>query len=124
MHDVVEELGADGRPGGVGIVVRLDDGGESGVEPGDDAGVNLCPLGVEEHGARVDGAVDMIFDAELAEHNVEEGAPDGEVGVANTQSHRDMSLDVDQLRRRGCDGDRCGDAKWVAIVRAGARRHG
>ena len=77
MHDVVEELGADGRPGGVGIVAWLDDGGEqvggeSGVEPGDDAGVDLRPLGVEEHGARVDGAVDMIFDAELAEHNVEE----------------------------------------------------
>ena len=28
LHNVVKELGADGRPGGVGIVVWLDDGGE------------------------------------------------------------------------------------------------
>ena len=84
------------------------------------------PSGIGDRGpvAILNRAVDVILDVELAEHNVEEGAPDGEVGVANTQSHRDMSLDVDQLRRRGCDGDRCGDAKWVAIVRAGARRHG
>ena len=102
MHDVVKEVGADGRPGGVGIVVRLDDGGEqfggeSGVEPGDDAGVDLL-VGVEEHGSCVDHAIDMILDAELAEHNVE-GAPNSEVGVADTKGHRNMRLDVDQLRR-------------------------
>ena len=48
IHDVVEELVGDGGPGGVGVVGRLDDGGEEvggerGVEPGDNASIDLRP---------------------------------------------------------------------------------
>ena len=124
------ELRSDGRPGGVGVVVWLDDGreevgGERGVEPRNNAGVHLCPFGVGDHGVRVHRAVDVILDAELAEEDVEEGAPDGEVRVADTESDRDMRLDVDELCCRCRDGHgRCG--KRVAAVVRGptARRHG
>jgi len=60
LHIVVEDLGADG-----GVVARLDDhqkefSGNSGVEPRDDAGVDLHPLGIDEHGASIDYVVDAI----------------------------------------------------------------
>lgn len=94
IHDVVEELVGDGGPGGVGIVGRLDDdgeevGGERGVEPGDDASIDLRPLGVVKH------QVDVVEDTELAERDEEEGAPCAEVGVAEIKHHGNVGLDVD-----------------------------
>lgn len=59
MQDVVEELRADGGPDVEGGIVGLDDGseevgGEGGVEPGDDADIDLGPLGVTKHGGGED----------------------------------------------------------------------
>jgi len=72
-----------------------------------------------------ESTVDVILDAELVEHDVEECAPNGEVRVADAEGDRDVRLDVDELCCRRRDGHRrCG--KGVAAVVRGprARRHG
>lgn len=97
LQDVVEELRSDCSPGSVGVVIRLDDRPEEirregGVEPGDDGGVDLCPLGVGEHGAWIDRAVDVIHEPELAEGDGEEGTPDAEVGGAEVEDDGNMGL--------------------------------
>ena len=63
----------------VGFDRQQEVGGEGGVEPRDDAGVNLHPLMVMAHLACFSGAINMIEEAELAEGNVEEGTPGAEV---------------------------------------------
>ena len=128
LDDVVKKLGADGVPGGVSVVVQLDHsgeevGGECGVKPGDDAGVDLHPLGVVELEVGVSRAVDVIEEAELAESNGEEGAPGAEGGVAEIKDHGNMGLDVNELRCRRRDGHRA-CREGVDIVGGDrARRH-
>ena len=129
IHDVVEELVGDGGPGGVGVVGRLDDSGEEvrgehGVEPGDDASIDLRPLGVVKHQVGEPSAVDVVEDTELAERDEEEGAPCAEVGVTEIKHHGYVGLDVDQLS--GGSRDRyCGSSgERVGARRARAGGHG
>lgn len=63
------------------------------AEPGDDAVVDLQPLGVMPHRLGIDGAVDMIGDPEFAEGGVEDGRPDLEVGVAVVQHDGNVTTD-------------------------------
>ena len=110
LDHVVEELGGDGRPDGVGGVVGLDHGGEQvigegGVDPGNDTCVDLGPLRIEDLHLRVDGAIDMIQKTELLEGVGEERAPGAVVGSDEIKNDRNMGLDADELGGGGVDGD-------------------
>jgi hypothetical protein len=77
LRRIVEEEAAYGVPGGVhsGTTQQhhVADGlGHSEVDPRDDAMVDLGPLGVEHTSLGVDGAVNMVHEAELAEGEFEE----------------------------------------------------
>ena len=97
---------------------------ESGVEPGDNAGVDLRPLGIVKHQVREPGAVDVVEDAELAERDEEEGAPCAEVGVAKIKRDGNVGLDVDQLSS-GSRDRYCGSSgERVGARRARAGGHG
>jgi hypothetical protein len=84
LHGVVDEEPTNRHPQGVGGGFRHLNhghqlGGDAVIQPRDDGAVNLHPLGVMEHHGGVDGAVDVVGDAKLAEHGVEEQAPGGKV---------------------------------------------
>lgn len=71
LEAVVEELAGDRRSGSVGRGARVVDVapnvlGHSGVEPGDDARVDLEPFRVVEHGSGVNRAVDMADQAQTS----------------------------------------------------------
>jgi hypothetical protein len=49
--------------------------GHGEVNPGGDAMVDLCPRMVVQHGLCINGAVDMIEEAEFAESELKKGTP-------------------------------------------------
>lgn len=116
-------------PGGVGVIFRLEHGrekvvGEHGVEPGDDANINLRPLGVVAHVEGVGGAVDVVDEAKLEEGDVEEGSPGAKVGaVANIKGDGDMCIDVDELRCGRRDSHRWSREGVGVVGGAGAGGH-
>jgi hypothetical protein len=84
LHGVVDEEPTNRHPQGVGGGFRHLNhghqlGGDAVIQPRDDGAVNLHPLGIMEHHGGVDGAIDVVGDAKLAEHGVEEHAPGGKV---------------------------------------------
>lgn len=65
----------------------------------------------------------MVDQAELAEGDVEVGAPGAELGVVEIQSHRDVRVDVDELRHGRRDGYGAGSEgvhEIIIIIRDGA----
>lgn len=86
LQIVVEELAADCRPDIMCRTARLVHGvheclGNGGVEPRDNGGVDLQPHRIMAHEDGVDGAVNVILQAELLKGEVEERAPLPEVGL-------------------------------------------
>jgi len=103
---VVEELACDrsldGVGGGVGAIdIILDLLGDCGVEPGDDAGINLEPLCVVDHGSGVHRAVDVVEEAEFFEGHLKEGTPLPEVALVGGENYGDMAMDVQHHEGRG-----------------------
>jgi hypothetical protein len=104
LQAIVEELARDRRPRGVGsgarpVDVVLDFLGDGGVEPGDNAGVYLEPLWIIDHGGGVDGAVDVVDEAEFLEHEFEEIAPLPEVAIIGREDDGNVVVDVEQHKR-------------------------
>lgn len=82
-------------------------GGDRGVQPGDDVLVDLEPFSVVPHGLRIDGAIDMVEDSELAKGSIEEGALEGECRVAVVEDDGNMGANVHVLAGgRGYSGGR------------------
>lgn len=113
LEAVVEEEAGDARPDGIRrepwLVNRIHDVlGHGGVQPRDDAGIDLHPLGVVAHEDGVDGAVDVVEEDEL----FEEGAPLAKVRGLRFKRHGNVRLDVDHgdrrsggwIRKRGSKG--------------------
>jgi len=65
----------------------------------------------------------VIHEPELAEGDEEEGAPCPEVVAAEIKNHRDVRLDVDELRGGGGDGDGL-RSKGVGAGGGARARHG
>ena len=106
LKAVVEELACDRSPDGVGggvgaIDIVPDLLGDGGVEPRDDAGINLEPLGVVDHGSGIHRAVDVVEEAEFFEGHLEEGTPLPEVALVGGESDGDMATDVQHHEGRG-----------------------
>jgi hypothetical protein len=78
--------------------------------------VDLSPLDVVDARGGVDGAVDVVHDAELLEHQLEEGAPSGVVGVLKIQDLWHMGADVDELAHGGGNGRRSRSVEGVEIL--------
>jgi hypothetical protein len=76
-------------------------GGQRVVEPRHNALIDLKPLIVMPHGLGVDGAVDMVDNAKLAERGVEESAPHAEVVLGEVEDDRNMSTNVHMLDGHG-----------------------
>lgn len=68
---------------------------EHGVDPMDDAGANLEPVGVV--GAHRGADNDMMLEIKLGEDGVEEVTPLTIVGVLKVQDNRDVCLDIHHL---------------------------
>lgn len=120
LEAVVEEEAEDLRPGGVGREMWLVNGvhdilGHGGVQPGDDAGVDLCPFDVVAHEDSIDGAVDVVGEAEFLERELEEGAPLAKVGGLHLERDRDVRLDVDHGDRRSRGWIRERSSKGVGV---------
>jgi sporulation-control protein spo0M len=56
----------------------------------------LDPLGVVDHGGGVDGAVNMVDEAEFLELKFKERAPLLEVTIIRGESDRNVAVDVDR----------------------------
>ena len=113
---VVEELSGDGDPDGVGVGVGAVDVvpnffGDGVVEPRNDAGIDLEPFGVVDHSSGIDGAVDMIGEAELLESELNERAPLPEVAFLGGQHDGDMVTNVEQHEGSS--------RRWSGISRSG-----
>uniref|UniRef100_A0A0A9HTJ0 Uncharacterized protein n=1 Tax=Arundo donax TaxID=35708 RepID=A0A0A9HTJ0_ARUDO len=59
----------------------------------------------------------MVEEAELAEGDVEEGAPGGVVGRVEIKNHRDVALDVDELSGGGRNRLRLGITERIGGAR-------
>jgi hypothetical protein len=108
LHGVVEEEPTNHHPQGVGGGFRHLNhghqlGGDAVIQPRDDGAVDLQPLSVVEHHGGVDGAVDVVGDAKLAERGIEERAPGGEVRLGEVQCDGNMGADVHVLQRGSGD---------------------
>jgi hypothetical protein len=68
--------------------------GDGVVEPGDDAGVDLEPLGVIEHGSGIHGAVDVIEQPELLDGEFDERPPLPEVALIGREDDGNVASDV------------------------------
>lgn len=81
-----------------------------GVDPVDDAGVGLEPVGVV--GARHGVGGDVVMKTKLGEDSVEEATPLAVVGVFKIQDDRDVRLDIHHLDGSRVDvgGGRC--TRW------------
>jgi hypothetical protein len=128
MTHVAEELLLDGAPCSVRRVTRLDDdlkdiGGDRGVEPGDDGCVDLHPCDVILLEVDVEGAVDVVEEAELVVRDVEEGTSCGIVRGIEIKDHGNMVLDVDELRSGGGDRFRLRRTERIGEIGASGRRH-
>lgn len=88
--------------------------GDRGVEPCDDAGVNLEPLRIVKHEGSINGAIDVVRDTELLESQIKELTPGGELRINKIKDDGDMSMDVDH----GNGGGRQG---WWRIDMEGVR---
>ena len=121
MTRVAEELLLDGGPCPVHRIARLDDGpknvgGDHGIKPGDDRCIDLQLGNIIVLELDVDGAIDVVQEAELVERNVEEGTPCGVVRGIKIKNHGNMGLDVDELRGGG--GDRFRFRSTKGLVRS------
>jgi hypothetical protein len=85
--------------GALQVNVVLDFLGDGGVEPGDNAGVYLEPLWIIDHGSGVDGAVDVVDEAEFLEREFKEIAPLPEVAVVGREDDGNVVVDVEQHKR-------------------------
>ena len=106
MEAVVEEeaddVGPDVVGGGAGVVQNIHERlGDGGVQPRDDAGVDLEPLGIVLHEDDVEGAIDVAGEGEFLEGEFEEHAPLPEVGLIHVEGDRDMAVDVQEGNGRG-----------------------
>ena len=100
LHAVIEEETGDLRPYAVCRLVWMNHHGEDlpgdhGVQPGDDAGVGLEPLGVVAHQLGVECAINVAGEPELVEHEVKEGVLGGEIGFSHVEGERHMRVNVD-----------------------------
>jgi hypothetical protein len=101
------------------------------VEPRHNALVDLKPLRVMPHSLGVDGFINMVDDAKLAERGVEESTPHAEVVLGEVEDDRNVSTNVHMLDGHGGDQSRAGGgiSKGVGGVdeagdrRGWARRH-
>jgi hypothetical protein len=87
--------------------------------------IDLKPLSVMPHGLGVNGAVDMVDDAKLAERGVEESTPHAEVVLGEVKDDPNMSMNVHMLDGRRGDQSRVGRGVGRGIRgvdRAGDRR--
>ena len=125
LEAVVKKLPRDRRPcrvsGGAGPVDVVPDLlRHGGVEPGDDTGVDLEPLWIVEHGGGVDGAIDVVGDAELLDNQFKEGKPLPEVAFISGEDYGNVVADVEQHEGRCWGRIRAGKG----IVVGGSMRAG
>jgi len=96
VEEESDDVGPDVVGGGAGVVHSIHEGlGDGGVQPRDDAGVDLEPLGIVLHEDGVEGAVDVAGEGELLESEFEERTPLQEVGLVHVEGDRDMAVDVE-----------------------------
>jgi hypothetical protein len=101
------------------------------VEPRHNALVDLKPLRIMPHSLGVDGSINMVDDAKLAERGVEESTPHADVVLDEVEDDRNVSTNVHMLDGHGGDQSRAGGgtSKGVGGVdgagdrRGWARRH-
>lgn len=115
LQAVVEKLAGDGKPDGVGGGIGAVDivpnfFGDGVVQPRDDAGVDLKPFGVVDHGSSIDGAVDVVDEAEFLEGELDAGPPLPEIAVIGRQHDGDVVADVEQ--------NKSGSSGWSGISRS------
>lgn len=77
LEAVVEELAGDRRSRSVGRGAQVVDVapnvlGHSGVEPGDDVGINLEPLWIIIHGGGINRVIIVVDEAKFLEHELKE----------------------------------------------------
>jgi hypothetical protein len=100
LEAVVDELAGVRNPDGVGVGVRPVDVvpdllGDGVVEPGDDAGVNLEPLGVVNHGRGIDSAIDVTEETKFLEGEFHGGTPLPEIAFVGREHDWDMAANVE-----------------------------
>jgi hypothetical protein len=78
------------------------------VEPRHNDLIDLKPLIVMPHGLGVDGAIDMVDDAKLEEHGIEESALHVEVVLGEVEDDQNVSTNVHMLDGRGGNWSRVG----------------
>jgi len=100
VAEVALDVGPEGERRDAGLVDEVEDGlGDGGVDPVDEATVDLTPFGgVLDHRR---GVADMVVEAELAEHRIEEAAPLAVVGGMKVEENGDMGTDVHRLKDGG-----------------------